>query len=80
VPGGHQAPTGCRARYPLRAVRQSAKKPTHEDPKGEKSFLVAGKGTNGIMSLSDENMNQLLKQTYDDFLLNMDRELEKAGF
>ena len=51
-----------------------------EDPKGSTSFLVTGNGTNYIMKVSDENMSQLLQQTYNDFLQNLGRELGKAGY
>ena len=49
------------------------------DAKGERSFFVAGNGTNCIARLSDENMCLLLKQTYSDFLKNLELELDKAG-
>ena len=51
-----------------------------EGPNGGKSFTATGSGTNFIMRLSDENINELLTQTYDDFLHNLDRKLGEAGY
>lgn len=49
-------------------------------PDGSKSFTAEGYGENLIGSLSDENMDQLLNQTYADFLTNLEKELIKAGY
>jgi hypothetical protein len=53
---------------------------TVKNPAGDKSFIATGSGTNGIASLSDENMNVLMKRAYEAFLKNIERELQKAGF
>jgi hypothetical protein len=50
------------------------------DPRGKKTFVVRGNGENSIGRLSDDNMRQLLTQTYEDFLGKLDLELEKAGY
>jgi hypothetical protein len=50
------------------------------DPAGDKSFIAAGTATNGIVRLSNENMNVLIDRAYVDFLKSLETELQKAGY
>ncbi len=49
-------------------------------PGVEKTLTVIGNGNNKIARLSEENIDLLMSKTYEDFLKNLDMELQMAGF